>query len=254
MVALPSVARADGTRPDFAFGDATGEVGVASFAAAANLTYFLPQHIGAWSPSTANAIDPVANAWSNMVGGLGGAALALGTGYVFESSYLAVEDAAHPGVQAFYEVGVELESVALSTAITSFVKRLVGRCRPRAFGQVGCAEHDAFPSGHTAAIAPFAGARLIRLAQTPASDGFGLRAASFGFAEAGTMLTAILRVAAGAHSWEDVLTGAAVGHLTGMLVAYAHPSVRIDRDAPRVGVSSSAVKERRFYFSTGFSF
>ena len=254
LVVAPSVASADGTRPDFAFGDPAGEVGVASFAATANLTLFLPQHVGTWLPSTANAIDPVADTWSYMVGGLGGAVLSLGAGYVFEASYLAVEHASQPGVQALYEVGVEAESVALTTAITSLVKRLVGRCRPRGFGPGGCTEHDAFPSGHTSAVAALAGARIVLLAQTPAGDGFGLRAASVGFAEAGTALTAILRVAAGAHSWEDVLTGAAVGHLTGMLVAFAHPSVAIVRDSPSVGASSAAVKERRFYFSTGFAF
>jgi membrane-associated phospholipid phosphatase len=243
-------ASADGARPDFAFGEPAGEAGLASFAVAANLTYFLPQHAGAWEPSSGPAVDRTAEAWSNLVGGVGGSLVALGTGYVLESTYLAIEGADQPGIQAFHTTGVEAEAVVLSTAITSLVKRLVGRCRPRAYSSSGCGEHDAFPSGHTSAISAFAGARIVGLAQTPMDAGFGVRAASLGLAEATTVATAILRVVAGAHNWEDVVVGAAVGHATGALVAIAHPSVRVDEAAG----TDVATRGRSFYFETGFSF
>ena len=48
----------------------------------------------------------------------------------------------------------------------------------------------------------------------------------FGLTEVAAMATGTLRVAAGAHSPSDVAAGWAIGHLTGVGVALAHPMVR----------------------------
>ena len=254
----PSVAFAEGSRPDWAFGQPGAEAGVASFVAAANLTYFLPQQSGSWAPSAGDGTDQTADDFSDLFGSVGGALVATGSGYVLESSYLASVGADQPGVQALYGTMVETEALLLTNAVTQVVKRLVGRCRPRAYDGTGCREHDAFPSGHTSSISSFAGARIYRLATTDPDAGIGLRAASLGLAEASTLTVAILRVVAGAHSWEDVLVGAAIGHATGVLVAAAHPPVAVDGPTSRVTrerrVFVPVTPERRVFIEWGFPF
>jgi hypothetical protein len=248
LTLAPSVALAEGSRPDWAFGEPGAEAGVASFVAAANLTYFLPQREREWPPSSGRSLDPAADDWSDLVGGLGGSLVATGTGYALESGYLASVGADQPGVQALYATMVESESLLLTNAITMVLKRLVGRCRPRTYEDMGCLEYDAFPSGHTSAVSSFAGARIYRLATTDPDAGIALRATSLALAEASTVGVAILRVVAGAHSWEDVLVGAAIGHATGVLVAATHPPVAVD------GAASRVVRERRVFVEWGFPF
>ncbi len=242
----PGVARAEGSRPGWAFGQPGAEVGVASFVTSANLVYFLPQSAGGWGPSVEGPFDETADDWSDLFGSVGGVLVATGSGYALESGYLASVDAERPGVQALYATMVETESLLLSTAITQLLKRVVGRCRPRAFQATGCEERDAFPSGHTSSIASYAGARIYRLATTDPDPGMALRATSLALAEASTVTVGILRVLAGAHSWEDVLVGAAIGHGAGALVAATHAPVPVDTHA--------ATREQRFYFEWGFPF
>jgi membrane-associated phospholipid phosphatase len=107
--------------------------------------------------------------------------------------------------------------------VTGALKALTGRCRPRAHDGRTCVggEYDAFPSGHTSTIASIAGVRLVHaLRSGPGSEA---RFVSLALAEAATVATGALRIASGAHSWDDVLGGFALGHGIGALVALAHP-------------------------------
>ncbi len=161
---------------------------------------------------------------SDLVGAAAGSALQLGAGYALETGYLARRGVARPGVEALHESLVEGEALALDIGVTGLMKRLSGRCRPWSYANGVCTSFDAFPSGHTSTVASIAGARLAHVAWTPLDDpAIGLRVASFGLAEIGTVAAAVLRVTSGAHSVEDVVVGALVGHATGVLVALAHP-------------------------------
>ena len=70
-----------------------------------------------------------------------------------------------------------------------------------------------------------AGVQLALAIRSSGAPGF--RYASFAVAESAAIATAFLRVAAGAHSWEDVTVGWVLGHATGIAVAYTHPMVDI---------------------------
>lgn len=227
--AAASTARAEGNRPDWAFGHPAGEAAIAALALGSNATFFLDQQASTWAPSHVRPFDPVVSEWSDLVGAVGGAAIQLGVGYVTESAYLAESGAADPGTLSLYGAMVETEALLLSSGATFLVKRLSGRCRPRAYHDGRCSQFDAFPSGHTAAVSPFAGARLVRLVQSE-GGGVTFRAIGYAAAEIGTFTTAVLRVLAGAHSWEDVVVGGLLGHASGVLVALAHPPVAVTRD------------------------
>lgn len=227
-VAIPALA--DGNRPDWAFGHPGGEVAIAALALGSNATFFLDQQSSSWAPSHVRPFDPVVSEWSDLVGAVGGAAIQLGVGYVTESAYLAEVGATDPSTLSLYGSLVETEALFLSSGTTFLIKRLSGRCRPRSYRNGSCSQFDAFPSGHTAAISPFAGSRLVRLVETE-GDGLAFRAIGYAAAEVGTFTTAVLRVMAGAHSWEDVLVGGLIGHASGVLVALAHPPVAVTRDA-----------------------
>lgn len=209
----------------------------AGVAVALNTSYFLPQRESDWGPINVWKRDTVASDWSDMTGALTGALLQLGTGYALESGYLALEGSSNPSVDALYEAAVETESVMVATAATSLLKRLFGRCRPRAFQMGKCAEHDSFPSGHTSAVAAFGGARFVRLVTGDFDGPSAIHGVSLGIAEAGTVVTAALRVLAGAHGWDDVLVGSVVGHSAGFFVALAHPIVPVKNDKAFTPVS-----------------
>jgi membrane-associated phospholipid phosphatase len=183
----------------------------------------IPQQRGKWGPSPARPHEPVAGMLSDFSGAYIGTAWQWLGGYLAEGSYYRDNGIEAPFGRAGRTTLVEVESVFLANGITTLFKRLVGRCRPRAWRDGHCAgeEFKAFPSGHTAPVAAIAGARGVMVLR---SDGVsGARAASFAFAEGATVLTAVLRVLAGAHSWEDVVGGMAIGHATGSLVSLAHP-------------------------------
>ena len=77
------------------------------------------------------------------------------------------------------------------------------------------------------------------------SDGSsGPRFVSFAWAEAATLTTGLLRMGAGAHSWEDVLVGWVVGHGVGALVAMAHPmkAAPVDGLEAGTGVTAQALR------------
>ena len=236
-----ATARADSpeagpSRPGWAFGSPPAEGVVLGLALASNLTFFVPQHRGTWNARHRHAWVPSLGLASDVIGAAAGSALQLGTGYLFESGYLASGGARHPGAEALHGSLVEAEALALTNGVTTLIKKLTGRCRPRAYWSGTCDEFDAFPSGHTSPIAAFAGARLVRVFETPFHDpSAGLRLASLGVAEAALTATAVLRVASGAHSVEDVLVGALLGHAVGVLVAVAHPPEASPKDAVSVG-------------------
>ncbi len=255
---LPSFAHADPvaapTRPGWAFGSPSAEGVVLGLSLASNATFFVPQHRSTWDARHRQAWVPGLGLVSDVIGAAAGSALQVGTGYVLESAYLDAGHVRHPGIEALHASLVEGEALALTNGVITVIKRLTGRCRPRAYGSGVCAEWDAFPSGHTAPIAAFAGTRLVRVFETPFhSPSAGLRLASFGVAEVGTTATAILRVASGAHSLEDVLVGVLVGHSVGALVAAIHPPEKASRDAPSVGVATGPL-ERSFVFTWAGSF
>ncbi len=242
---------AEGNRPDLAFRHGAAEVAIASVCAASTFTYFIDQRQTDWRPSRVQRPNPTADGWSDFFGATGGVFFQLGTGYLLESAYLERVGADDPGVEALHGSLVEAEAVFLSTGMTFLGKRLSGRCRPRAVEGDRCTEFDAFPSGHTSAITPYAGARLVRLATTP-GDGIEFRAANYAIAEASALTAAFLRVAAGAHSWEDVLVGGLLGHASGVLLALAHPPVDVVSSGHRS--TSAAARSRVTSFTMTFDF
>ncbi len=230
-----SAARAqtrEANAPGWAFGAPAGEAALGAGCVLSLAAYFLPQRATGWGPAWPVAHHEAADRASDLTGAGVGAALQLGGGWVLEAAYGRENGALRPGLRALRASLVDVESVALATGITVALKRVAGRCRPRAWIGGRCVPdaggpaaakqaHEAFPSGHTSPIAAIAGARL---ALSLRSDGAsGLRWASFGLAEGATVVTAVLRVLAGAHSWDDVLGGWAIGHATGALVSLAHP-------------------------------
>ena len=95
---------------------------------------------------------------------------------------------------------------------------------------------------------------MVRVFETPFHDpSAGLRLASFGVAEVGTTATAMLRVASGAHSLEDVLVGVLVGHSVGALGAAIHPPQKAPSDAPSAGVATAPL-DRSFVFTWAGTF
>lgn len=233
-LAAPSSARADdGPRsPDWAFASPAAEGVLAGTVLASNATLFLSQRRSNWRPDHVRAPVRSLALASDIVGAGAGAALQIGAGYWLETAYLAKHRVEHPGIFAARSSLVETEALALDAGVTSLIKRLSGRCRPWGYRGAECVEHDAFPSGHTSAIAAIAGARLVRAMETPLDDSaLGARLVGLGLAEAATLTTAILRVTSGAHSGEDVAVGALVGHATGVLVALMHP-VTAPRELP----------------------
>lgn len=96
------------------------------------------------------------------------------------------------------------ESFAVTAALTSSLKLLVGRHRP------GGGTHS-FPSGHTSAA--FAAATLI-----DANAGGAVGVSSYGLAA----LTGYSRMDAKRHYPSDVLAGAAIGILSAQVMDYLH--------------------------------
>ncbi len=225
---VPPEAHAEGNRPGLAFDHLGGEIATGAFAAATPSFYFLPQQKGTWGPFEARPFEPISGSVSDLTAASAGSAIQLGLGFLFETGYLAVAGLESPASNSLYAVMVETESLLLATGVDALIKRLVGRCRPRAYDPrtSACREYDAFPSGHTASIAAFAGARVARTALTPWNEAAPIRVSGLVVAEACTVVTAILRVTSGSHSWEDVLVGALVGHAAGIGLELIHQPAR----------------------------
>lgn len=220
--ARAALAQAEG--PDWAFGEPAGEVAVGVVSTLSLGALLLPQSRWPWGPSSPRPHNPAGSRASDVAGATGGSLISIGAGFALESIYYLQRDVEAPYARAARTTIVEAEAVTLATGITMAIKRLSGRCRPRAMVDGRCMDadsaHTAFPSGHTSAVGAIAGSRLWMMAQ---SDAPGQRIASFVVAETFTVAAALLRVVAGAHSWEDVLAGAFVGHATGSVVAATHP-------------------------------
>ena len=219
--------------PDWAFGAPSGEAALAAISVASLASFFLPQRRSTWAADASRPVD-LTYAWiSDLTGATLGSFLVTGQAYAFEGGYLAREGVPEPSARALRTSLIDLEAVALSTGISWGVKRFTGRCRPRAYRDGQCsdldADFDAFPSGHTTPVAAIAGVHLSLVARTPGD--VSLRVGAFAVAEAATLVTMVLRVGAGAHSWEDVGAGWILGHVTGVALGYAHPMV--DVGAPR---------------------
>lgn len=262
---LPSSARAEGNRPDLAFGHIGGEIATGTFSAATTAFYFVPQQKGTWAPYEARLFEPITGGVSDLTAASAGSAIQIGLGFLFETGYLAAAGLDEPATNAFYGVMVEGESLLLATGLTALVKRLVGRCRPRAYDEETgtCDEYDAFPSGHTASAAAFGGARLVRTALTPWSTEASVRLTGLLAAETNMVITGMLRIYSGSHSWEDVLVGALIGHAAGIGLGFLHqPKSFGDRvngkpatiNEPTAFTQQAATQPTGPFFSFGGSF
>jgi membrane-associated phospholipid phosphatase len=213
--------------PDWALGAPGGEVAVASLATASLAAYLIPQRRGAWGAWSSREANVAIGLASDFTGAFFGTVILGAQTYAFESGYYADAGVPEPFARSLRTSLIDAESVLLATGVTLTIKRLAGRCRPRSWHDGKCGsediDYDAFPSGHTAPVAAIAGARLLLAMRTP--GGSALRFGALGVAEAATLATMALRVAAGAHSWEDVGAGLIVGHVTGVAIAALHPTL-----------------------------
>lgn len=241
-----STARADPSRPGAAFGSEWGEAGLALACAATMSARFIPQQRSSWAPSHAAEFAFDTGLVSDYTGAGIGSVLQIAAGYGFETAYLASHGVYEPAVNALRTPVIELEALMLSGGLTYLVKRFAGRCRPRAFVNGQCEdEHDAFPSGHTSAVGAFGGARLVTVLRSdPEDDNAGLRWTAFALAETSILVTGSLRVGAHAHSWEDVVGGAILGHAAGALVALLHPEEPLDVPGEAGSASGSSALRR----------
>lgn len=217
----------------FAFGTPAGEALLVLGIGVSNAASALQQRATSWGPDAPRPFEPRADLVSDFTGAYGGATIAVLAGYGFERAYFQDAGAHGGGIYALHGTLVDVESAALARGTVDLIKRLTGRCRPMHFVKGACTTEmrDAFPSGHTAPMGAIAAAHLFSAAQTEGPAGF--RWASFAMAETMAVATAILRVQAGRHSWSDVATGLALGHLLGFFVALAHPMRSVDhKDFP----------------------
>ncbi|AUX40310.1 hypothetical protein SOCE26_017100 [Sorangium cellulosum] len=221
----PAAAQVGPAAPDWAFGDPAGEAVVIAVSAASLASYLLPQRRSAWGAASSEERNEVLGRASDLTGAAGGTLLLLGTGYALEGSYLAGVGVPHPFSRALRTSLIEAEAAALSTGLSSLIKRLSGRCRPRSWRTDRCGDtdldFDAFPSGHTTPVAALAGVRLNLVLRTTGDA--APRLGALALAETATLVTMALRIGAGAHSWQDVGAGMILGHVTGFVVAAVHP-------------------------------
>jgi membrane-associated phospholipid phosphatase len=221
----PAAAQAGPAAPDWAFGAPAGEVAVVAACTASLATYLLPQRRSAWGAASSEERNETLGLASDITGAAAGTLLQLGSGYALEGSYLAGAGVPHPFSRALRTSLIELEAAALSTGLSSMIKRVSGRCRPRSWRTDRCGDtdldFDAFPSGHTTPVAAIAGVRL-NLALRTTGDA-APRLGALALAEAATVVTMALRIGAGAHSWQDVGAGMILGHVTGFALAAIHP-------------------------------
>ncbi len=233
--APPQVADA----PDWAFGEPAAEVALAATSALFMAAYALPQAVSDWAPSTEQTRNDHYGEASDYTGSVVGTSWQLVGSWALEGGYYDERGIADPYGRALRTSLMDTEAVLLATGITTALKRLTARCRPRAWRDGRCAggEYNAFPSGHVTPVAALAGSRLVLAAQS--DSGAVRRQLAFGFAEGTTLATGALRILAGAHSWEDVVVAWTIGHVTGALTALAHPLEPIA--AEPVGATAGAV-------------
>lgn len=228
-----SAARAEppSSAPGWAFGAPGGEVALAAASVASLGTILLPQHVGAWYASSARPLSAPEDALSYVTFGAGAIGMPL-LAFVGEAQDARRFGVSDPAGRAAPMLFADLESVLFATGATFAIKRAVGRCRPHVVDRP-CRAFDAFPSGHTAPPAAAAAAHVVLALRSPG----GGRVAAAMFGEAMTALTALLRVRAGRHSWEDVAGGFVLGAAIGAIVVAAHPDRSLG--AAPIGFSSS---------------
>jgi hypothetical protein len=239
---LPSPALADPTteprlRPGFVGGSAETEalgVGLPGVGLTV-LSLLLPQNQNGRA-NTSHPFDRAQARRSDFTGGFVGVGLSLGVGTLLELSYL-------DGLEQewLYTPLVAGESALYALAVSSALKRLVGRCRPAVYDlERGCVTDDAppgsnfrgdealraWPSAHVMPIAGTAGAfagtfikglfysRPVRERLLASLVALSLSAA-----------TMLYRVRAGAHSAGDVWSAFGMGNGIGMILAWLHPMV-----------------------------
>ena len=118
-----------------------------------------------------------------------------------------------------------LEAVAIGSIVTILVKRIVGRAPPsastvdarnfslgRGFG--AGKDYQSFPSGHTTAAFAFASAVTARVSKRSPSQASWLGPLLYGAAS----LTGVSRIYDGSHWFSDVVMGAGIGTVTGLLL------------------------------------
>ncbi len=228
VAASPGASAQTPNHRGFAFGTPAGEALLALGIGLSNAASALPQRATDWGPDSPRAFDARTDLASDFTGAYGGAVIVMGGGYAFERAYFLDAGAHGGGFYALHGSLVDLESAGLTRALVDVLKRVTGRCRPMDFVNGACktSVRDSFPSGHTAPMAAIAATRLLTAAETEGPSGF--RWSSFAMAESLAISTAILRVRAGKHSWSDVATGFALGHVVGLLIALAHPMRHVD--------------------------
>lgn len=122
-----------------------------------------------------------------------------------------------------------LEAITVASAVTWAVKGIAGRARPyadstnshdwrlgRGFG--GNGQYQSFPSGHTTAAFAFAAAMTARVAQRSTAEAQWMGPLLYGAAA----LTGASRIYDQKHWASDVLLGAAIGTVGGLVVVRSH--------------------------------
>jgi membrane-associated phospholipid phosphatase len=187
------------------------------------------QQHSSWGPDAAHA---AVLKWDNYSNATVGAAVALGMAHyvlraeVFHQAGLSTPSAYQYALPVLFS---DVEALVIASSATNIIKKQAGRCRPRAWHDGVCDSNDdeeyrSFPSGHTTIPSALAGVHLVEAWREPNRIGNWI---SFGGIELAAVASGILRVKAGAHSWSDVGAGYAIGHLTGVMVALAHPRAEL---------------------------
>jgi membrane-associated phospholipid phosphatase len=240
--------------PDWAFGYPAGEALLGAGCILSLAAWFLPQRITTWGPYSPRDRNDELGAISDYSGAFVGSMFQVLGGYVTEAIYYDRNDAKVPLERALRTSLVDLEAVVIGSGLTIGIKRISGRCRPRSWKDGRCgpkqAENDAFPSGHTTPLAAIAGARLTLALRSDGDD--APRWLAFGFAEGATLLTGVLRVLAGAHSWEDVVGGWALGTSVGALVGLTHQLVPVPVKSGQTGPAPTQQPASLFTWSGEF--
>lgn len=138
-----------------------------------------------------------------------------------------------------------VESVLLGSAITVVTKTIAGRARPYKdttnstnFGLLRGlrnTDYQSFPSGHATAAFAFASIVSSETSHWWPNSRWLIGPIFYG----GAALTGVSRIYNDAHWASDVVTGAAIGTLTGIKVyryTHSHPNNRVDKYFLRAGV------------------
>jgi len=138
-----------------------------------------------------------------------------------------------------------VEAIVLADGVTTGVKILAGRARPRISGDDASRfqllrglrneEYRSFPSGHATSAFAFASAVSSETQRWWPSSRWILGPILY----SGATLTGVSRIYNNAHWASDVMAGAAIGTLVGLKVVryqHSHPDNTLDRKLLRAGV------------------